>query len=127
MKKVNFTLMYLIWLPIACAQTEPATGGADPVAVYQYDQSRQCQGGGIQPKQMARQLTRAAISVRGMACGHDGRMRIDRCGAGTGNINIFMIARDDLMAAEALGFQQMAQLANARRQTCPAPSGHSAE
>ena len=76
---------------------------------------------------MARQLEQAMITVLGLACGHDGRMRIDRCGAGTGNINIFMIARDDLAAAETLGFQQMAQLANARRQPCQTAGGHRAE
>ncbi|MCM2324671.1 MAG: hypothetical protein NDJ90_15535 [Oligoflexia bacterium] len=52
----------------------------------------------------AAELERAGVKVLESRKSNDGMMRIQMCGAATGSLNAFRIARKELEAAKALGF-----------------------
>jgi len=74
--------------------------------VYMYDGTLQCGMGQETPlAEMAEKLSEAGIKVLESRKGGDGLAHIAVCGASTGDINVFRIPREDLPAAQALGFR----------------------
>lgn len=79
---------------------------ADTVEVYQYDGSLQCGlGEPIPLTRMAAELEAAGIAVQASRKSDDGLAHIAVCGASTGTINAFTIARASLADARRLGFR----------------------
>ncbi len=75
------------------------------VKVYKADGSLQCgQGKAIPAQEMQKDLK--DIKVHSSATKNDGLMRIQVCGAPTGNANVYEIDHKDLEAALKLGFKQ---------------------
>lgn len=83
---------------------------AKRIEIYKSDGSRQCQGGGIDPDTMAKELDDIVI--------YDARKdTLDRmypsvCGGGTGGVNVFTIDKADLDKAKALGFEVFEKVEN---------------
>lgn len=75
------------------------------VKVFKSDESRQCQGGGIPIEKMQEELE--GINIIDSHPANDGKMRIQVCGAATGNINVFEINHEDLEKAQRLGFKKL--------------------
>ena len=83
------------------------TSSADHVKVYKADGSLQCgQGKAVSLKDMEKDLQ--GIQVFSSANKNDGMMRIQVCGAPTGNSNVYEIDRKDLDKALSLGFKEWA-------------------
>ncbi|MBX3041503.1 MAG: hypothetical protein KF789_12420 [Bdellovibrionaceae bacterium] len=81
------------------------TSAADRVFVHKADGSLQCnQGKPISPADMKKDL--AEIPVYSSSKRNDGQMRIQVCGAPTGNSNVYEIDRSNLEAAIKLGFEE---------------------
>jgi hypothetical protein len=77
----------------------------DHVKVYKADGSLQCgQGKAIPAAEMQKDLK--SIQVYSSATKNDGMMRIQVCGAATGNANVYEIDRKDLAAALKMGFKE---------------------
>ncbi len=127
MKNLSFFLIVFLLIGCAnknCRQTrEDASAGTPPVAVskekdpmsktaladrvkvHKADGSLQCgQGKAISPSEMQPQL--GTIQVHKAYNQNDGMMRIQVCGAATGNSNIYEIDRKDLAAAIKAGFKE---------------------
>lgn len=80
---------------------------AERVKVYKADGSLQCgQGKQIPVAEMQKQLK--DIKVYSAVNKNDGMMRIQVCGAPTGNSNVYEIERKDLEAALKAGFKEWA-------------------
>jgi hypothetical protein len=78
------------------------------VLVYMYDGTLQCGlGQEIPLEEMAKKLTGSGIKVIESRKGTDGLAHIAVCGASTGSINVYTISREDLQAAESLGFRML--------------------
>lgn len=85
----------------------PVTKSAttERVKVFKADGSLQCgQGKAIPVAEMQKQLK--GITVYSSMNKNDGMMRIQVCGAPTGNSNVYEIDRKDLEAALKLGFKE---------------------
>ena len=54
---------------------------------------------------MAEELKNEGIKVGASRKGHDGLAHISVCGASTGKLNVYSIARESLPKARALGFK----------------------
>lgn len=77
----------------------------DRVKVFKPDGSLQCgQGKAIPVAEMQKDLKN--IKVHSSFNRNDGMMRIQVCGAPTGNSNVYEIDRKDLEAATKLGFKE---------------------
>ena len=75
------------------------------VFVYKADGSQQCgMGEKIDPNTMKKDLGK--IEVFSVQNKHDGMMRIQVCGAPTGNSNVFEINQSDFETAIKLGFKK---------------------
>lgn len=75
------------------------------VKVYKPDGSLQCGlGKAIAPEAMVADLK--GIKVHSSYNKNDGMMRIQVCGAPTGNCNVFEIDKEQLQAAVKLGFKE---------------------
>lgn len=86
-------------VPVAASST------TDRVQVYKSDGSLQCgQGKQISVADMEKDLK--GIKVYSSANKNDGMMRIQVCGAPTGNHNVYEIDRKDLEAALKAGFKE---------------------
>lgn len=122
MKKI-FLLIPLIFVLGACShgnckqktadkliKTEEVSMAQQPsalerVKVYKADGSLQCgQGKAIPLVEMQKELK--GIKVYSTANKNDGMIRIQVCGAPTGNSNIYEIERKDLDAALKAGFKE---------------------
>lgn len=90
------------------AATQPVSvnkKAAATVKVYKYDGSKQCgQASGIELETMEKQLKGIKVVSREKAS--DGKMRIQMCGADTGQANVYEIPSGDLKAALNAGFQE---------------------
>lgn len=83
----------------------PAPSASDRVRVYKADGTLQCaQGVRIDIKDMQKELK--DIKVYKTFSENDGMLRIQMCGAPTGNSHIFEIDRDNLSKALSLGFKE---------------------
>ena len=83
--------------------TKSAT--TERVKVFKADGSLQCgQGKAVSVAEMQKQLK--GITVYSSMNKNDGMMRIQVCGAPTGNSNVYEIDRKDLDAALKLGFKE---------------------
>lgn len=102
-------------LGIAFASTGCASG---TVEIYRSLGSKQCEGGGKTAAQLRAELEAAKVRVREANCGRDGRMHPAMCGAGDGKIAIFLIDAHDLPRARAAGYGPLADLPDARRDSC---------
>jgi len=79
---------------------------AGTIRIYMYDGTLQCgMGREISLEAMAKELADAGIRVTERYKGTDGLDHISVCGASTGAINIFIIDRDALPAAQRLGYR----------------------
>lgn len=80
--------------------------GPSSVHVYKYDNSRQCGQGSkaISLEEMAKQLKN--IKIISQSKKNDGMMRIQMCGAPTGEANVYEIDQKDLKKAVKLGFRE---------------------
>ena len=75
------------------------------VRVFKANGSLQCsQGKSIDPATMAKELKE--IPVQKSAMESDGKMRIQMCGAPTGNVNVFEIDKTNLDRALGFGFTE---------------------
>ncbi len=73
--------------------------------VYKYDGTKQCgEGKEISLEAMSKQLEN--IKILSMSKKNDGMMRIQVCGAPTGQANVYEIETDNLVKAKKLGFQE---------------------
>ena len=88
------------------AATQPdAKKAQTTVKVFKYDGSKQCgQAGGTDLSSMEKQLK--GIKVHSREKLSDGKMRIQMCGADTGQANVYEIPAPDLKAAQKAGFQE---------------------
>ncbi|HEX4926213.1 MAG TPA: hypothetical protein VFV50_19120 [Bdellovibrionales bacterium] len=89
------------------AATQPGTQAPKPtgtVRVYKPDGSKQCEGGGIELADMEKQLKGIKVLAREKA--NDGKMRIQMCGADTGQLNVYEIPAGDLAKAQKAGFKE---------------------
>lgn len=76
------------------------------VQVYKYDGTLQCgMGGEIPLEEMAKELETAGIDIVTSRKGTDGLAHISVCGASTGAINVYIIDREALPAAQKLGYR----------------------
>lgn len=81
------------------------TSVADRVKVFKADGSLQCgQGKAVPVAEMQKELK--GIEVFSAINKNDGMMRIQVCGAPTGNSNVYEIHRKDLPAALKAGFKE---------------------
>ncbi|MFN8847565.1 MAG: hypothetical protein ACK5V3_14190 [Bdellovibrionales bacterium] len=87
------------------ALNENSQAGLLKVKVYKPDGSLQCNmGKKISLQDMKKQLT--GITVHSQSTLNDGLMRIQVCGAPTGDSHVFEISDSDLQKALKLGFKQ---------------------
>lgn len=85
--------------------TTNMTNQIKKIKVYKADGSVQCEPGtGTKPEEMQKQL--GDIKVYSAENKHDGLIRIQVCGAPTGNCNVFEINESDFAKAEKLGFKK---------------------
>lgn len=83
----------------------PAASVSDRVRVYKADGTLQCaQGVRVDIKEMQKDLK--DIKIYKSFSENDGMLRIQMCGAPTGNSHVFEIDRDNLAKALALGFKE---------------------
>ncbi len=74
--------------------------------VYKYDQSKQCQKTeGLSLESMSKELSELKIFIFESKKKYDGLMRVQVCGAYTGQANLYLINSTDLDKAQANGFQ----------------------
>jgi hypothetical protein len=78
--------------------------------VFKYDGSTQCNNDGIPLKKMAQELTAGGIDVICAQKASDGMMYPAVCGGGTGAINVYLIHKENVQDAEALGFASVNEL-----------------
>ncbi len=92
----------------APAQSQPVAG--DRVWVVRSDGSQSC--GLKEPQALAdgeKALKDAGIASFGSSKGNDGMMHMQMCGASTGGLNGYLIQKQDLQRATALGFKEAPQ------------------
>lgn len=83
----------------------PEPSGVERVRVYKANGSLQCaQGKSIDPAVMRKDLK--DIHVYKSSTDNDGKLRIQVCGAPTGNVNIFEIDKTNLEQAISYGFTE---------------------
>lgn len=76
----------------------------ETIKVFKYDGSLQCgMGKGTPLEEMQKELV--GIAVQSAENRNDGLMRIQLCGAPTGQANVYEIPKADLEKAQALGFK----------------------
>ena len=98
----------------ACA-TNPSS---NTIKVYKSDQSQQCMNNAISPEDMHRELVSAGIDVMCMQKNSDGMMHAAVCGGETGAINVYVIDKDGLPDAKALGYSSVSELPNYQDKPC---------
>lgn len=92
-------------MPIKENKLLPPPSISERVKVYKADGTLQCaQGSRIDIKEMQKEFK--DIPVYKSFSDNDGMLRIQMCGAPTGNSHIFEIDRDNLSKALALGFKE---------------------
>jgi len=78
------------------------------VQIFKYDGTLQCgMGGEIPLEEMAKELETAGVDVVTSRKGTDGLVHISVCGSSTGAINVYVIDRGALPAAERLGYRPL--------------------
>lgn len=97
----------------ACAHSDglnkPATEPSEKrVRIYKSDGSRQCEGGGISPEAMKKELQGIRVYAAEKQTLH-GMMFPAVCGGQTGSINVYTIAEQDLSEAGKRGFNILKQ------------------
>lgn len=91
--------------PVATGGSMKPESALSRIKVYKPDGSLQCgQGKAISLAEMQKELK--DIKVYSSANKNDGMMRIQVCGAPTGNANVYEIDRKDLSAALKAGFKE---------------------
>lgn len=92
-------------LPVKDNKLIPESSSVDRVRVFKDNGSLQCgQGKSIDPATMAKELKDIRVYKTSME--NDGKMRIQKCGAPTGNVNIFEIDKSNLNQALSYGFTE---------------------
>ncbi|PIT98919.1 MAG: hypothetical protein COT74_11765 [Bdellovibrionales bacterium CG10_big_fil_rev_8_21_14_0_10_45_34] len=115
MKSLNFNAQLFIklsgWLwmfAIFGCTSKPCHEIPDPnktIFIYKYDGSLQCgEGKPVSPQKMVKDLE--GVEVKSMTSKHDGLMRLQVCGAPTGQANVYEIKPEDLEKAEKRGFRE---------------------
>jgi len=85
---------------------------SDKVKVYKYDGEIACISEGISLNEMSLELMNSNITVYGAQKNYDGLVYPSVCGESTGSINVYLIHKDDLIGANALGFESIDKLDN---------------
>lgn len=87
----------------------PAAPVTDQVWVSRSDGAESCAPkSGQSLEEGAAELKKAGVRVLDQRKGDDGKMHMQMCGAPTGSMNAYLIARDDLPKAIAHGFAKSA-------------------
>lgn len=98
MKKL--TLLSMMFVLAACASNANHSARVD---VAKSDGSRQCEGAGVSPETMQRELQH--IKVYAVRKDHlRGVMFPAVCGGGTGSVNVYTISASDVEIAKQRGF-----------------------
>jgi hypothetical protein len=100
----------------ACGGGDSADDGS--VSVYKYNGTVQCASGGLTLAQMQGQLSAASVQVRASACGTDGTVQPEVCGAPDSRIGIFQIPAAQVSAAAAAGFAPLRSKPGAKTVSC---------
>lgn len=111
-------LMLVASLTTACAAA-PASKPTGTIDVYRSLERKQCEPGGETLESLRQRLQRAGLRPTAASCGTDGMMRMAMCGAGTGDIGIFTLRKDEAERAAKLGFRPLTDLRDAERTACP--------
>jgi hypothetical protein len=83
----------------------PEPSKVERVRVFKANGSLQCgQGKSIDPEAMAKDLKDIRVYKSSME--NDGKMRIQVCGAATGNVNVYEIDKTNLEQALSYGFSE---------------------
>lgn len=69
------------------------------------DAAKSCEKSAISLDTMANELKKKDVQVFAKKKVHDGKMRIQMCGADKGDMNGFLISKKDLEKAKSLGFE----------------------
>jgi hypothetical protein len=109
----QITPSLLLMMLVSCGST---TG--PETKVFKADGSVQCGDTGTNVDVMAEELLSAGVDVYCSQTGVDGYPRVAKCGAATGNINIYTIDSTRLADAEALGFASIDILAQYQDINC---------
>lgn len=88
------------------------------VKVFRYDGSVECEQPGITLDEMMQELTDAGIEVICAQKSHDGLARTAVCGAGTGNINVYVIPVAARQTALDIGFRSVSVLGDYTDEPC---------
>lgn len=112
-------LVACIPLTLALAACAQPPGQPERTSVWKSFGSLQCSSSGTTLPALRRELEQGGVRVLAASCGHDGRMRIAKCGAPDGRIGIFEVPQADAGSARQLGFVPLAQLPEAERGACP--------
>ena len=114
------TLTLIVTLGGCVADKVVAGVGEAPKKVFKYEGSKQCQpGSGVALEAMQQELAKAGVEVICAHKSHDGRMRIQMCGADTGKMNVFEIPANQLEKAQGLGFTSVVDLKGYVDSECP--------
>jgi len=120
MKKI--LALGLCALTSACAhQTLPQSqhsSESSSIKVFKSDQSKQCEDQGIAPDDMRQELIQVGVDVLCSHKAYDGMMHASVCGGATGAINVFVIHRDNLGDAKALGYMPVSTLRDYQDVAC---------
>lgn len=88
-----------------------ANSNAKSVWISRPDGAQSCAPeSGVSLDKGASELKKADIPVWSKKKGNDGMMHAQMCGADTGTTNAFLIPRDKLTNAEALGYRELASV-----------------
>lgn len=87
------------------SEVKVVTPAPEKIKVYKADGSLQCgMGKAVSLAEMQKEL--AGVKVHSAANKNDGQMRVQVCGAPTGNCNVYEIDRSQLASALKAGFKE---------------------
>jgi len=102
-------LTLLIVLSLSSCDSE--SNNENRTLVFINDGSIQCESEGLSEVETARQLKDYGVDVFQSSCGYVSNIAIAaQCGLGTNNINIHLIAENNVIDAENIGFKRISNL-----------------
>jgi len=111
-------ILGLCVLVSACTHQTQPQNNAHTIKVFKSDQSKQCEANGIAPDDMRQELIQVGVDVLCSQKAYDGMMHASVCEGSTGAINIFVIHKDNLGDAKALGFMPVSTLRDYQDAVC---------
>lgn len=123
---IALSIVAIVGTACAAPPTPPAAprpaAAASTVDLYKSLERKQCEAGGETLDTLRAKLQRAGVTPTAASCGTDGMMRAAMCGAGTGDIGIFTVRKDEAARLAKLGFRPLTDLRDAERTACPGGS-----